>query len=715
MQVFARSFSFVYPHAMSEPIRLNIGGGKTQIPGYTNWDIKEGNKADKLDFLDGSVDAIYCSHTLEHFKFEDVRRVVSHWTRKLRPGGRIHIAVPDADVIEMARKETMGTGGLYQKWLFGAEIDEHDRHGTLFDRPLLTNLLNMCGFEAIEVFQPFVNDCSRIPVSLNLTAVKRPSFAISAKPRVMLCQSTGRCTLTATQTMVAQALSKTGYDVSWDGGVFWEKSLSHLFNKAIELGYDYVITIDHDGVFTPKDVQDMVELAQRNIELAAIFPIQMSRHENKPLVMNPHADYNGELTETVFGHFGLTIIRTEVLRKLPKPWIFSIPGPSGDWTTHPQSDSDITFWRNLNNAGFKVAQANRVILGHIVDSIRWPTKEGGVLQPLPNYLEKGRPENIVFDADAYRDKLMFKKPMEPNLPMVEAAKVPEGFDWISRHVHGWQCGEQGLLRAITRELEMKGYVVEVGAGDGIDLPVTAQYLIEDGWQFRLVEIEPRRVKSLMAKYPCADILDTPATPENIDQLCAGADVLVLDTDTDDATIIEVMQARPSIVMLEHHNLNDRRMRDKTFRAPKGIPIQDKGGNPIQTTFDQLDFIMAQKGYTPVARTVLNTIYAKYEIADKLKHEPSFPVGSGLVCRAVPNPNPALTFAYYTSPYLENGSNGAHNDADRPDTRASEGRAGVEGTVHGEGSGPAQVDAGDHRDQAQPAEHPAQLAESPSGD
>jgi hypothetical protein len=63
----------------------------------------------------------------------------------------------------------------------------------------------------------------------------------------------------------------------------------------------------------------------------------------------------------------------------------------------------------------------------------------------------------------------------------------------------------------------------------VELPVTAQYLIEDGWKSRLIEPEPKRVESLKAKFDKAEILETFATPQNIDELCAGADVVVLDT------------------------------------------------------------------------------------------------------------------------------------------------------------------------------------------
>jgi len=50
----------------------------------------------RLRFSDGSVDAIYSSHTLEHLYFEEARQVLSESARVLRPGGTIRLALPDA-------------------------------------------------------------------------------------------------------------------------------------------------------------------------------------------------------------------------------------------------------------------------------------------------------------------------------------------------------------------------------------------------------------------------------------------------------------------------------------------------------------------------------------------------------------------------------------------------------------------------------------------
>ena len=80
-------------------MRLNLGCGPTRIEGYTSIDISEQMKPDivadvaDLPMEDNSVDVIFASHILEHFR-HDVP-VLAEWHRVLKPGGEIHVMVPD--------------------------------------------------------------------------------------------------------------------------------------------------------------------------------------------------------------------------------------------------------------------------------------------------------------------------------------------------------------------------------------------------------------------------------------------------------------------------------------------------------------------------------------------------------------------------------------------------------------------------------------------
>lgn len=61
-----------------------------------------------LPVADGSVEAIYTSHMLEHLPLPVVRDVLRECRRALRPGGVIRIALPDA--VAIARRFVEGPG-----------------------------------------------------------------------------------------------------------------------------------------------------------------------------------------------------------------------------------------------------------------------------------------------------------------------------------------------------------------------------------------------------------------------------------------------------------------------------------------------------------------------------------------------------------------------------------------------------------------------------
>lgn len=92
-------------------IVLNVGGGGRYLPErYAGWeqhlldidpDVQPDLCCDARELLSdpgqpgGSYDAVYCSHTLEHFYRHDVPRVLAGFLHVLKPGGEVDIAVPN--------------------------------------------------------------------------------------------------------------------------------------------------------------------------------------------------------------------------------------------------------------------------------------------------------------------------------------------------------------------------------------------------------------------------------------------------------------------------------------------------------------------------------------------------------------------------------------------------------------------------------------------
>lgn len=81
-------------------IKIDIGCGENKKKGYIGIDKYKGREVDyiidlekeKLPFENDSVDAIYCSHTLEHIN--NIFWLMEECYRILKPQSKFHIIVP---------------------------------------------------------------------------------------------------------------------------------------------------------------------------------------------------------------------------------------------------------------------------------------------------------------------------------------------------------------------------------------------------------------------------------------------------------------------------------------------------------------------------------------------------------------------------------------------------------------------------------------------
>lgn len=260
-------------------------------------------------------------------------------------------------------------------------------------------------------------------------------FTVKPKPKVAVLLSAPRVGFTDPITYiynVIDALRARGLEVYFlhESGPIWCRSLAAAFEFAgSKPDTDYVLTIDWDSVFKADDVERLIEIMQTRPELAGVFPVQASRGGEKPLVFIDKLDYSKQVTECTFGHFGCSVFRADLFRphdenSLPKPWFMFIPDPQGNENGDARCDEDIFLWRNLYLNGYRVAQANEVQIGHIVELVKWATPEGIRYQTLNNYVRTGKsPANIgLGDGSAYRT---VKIPVEPTLPAVKW-DIPDG-------------------------------------------------------------------------------------------------------------------------------------------------------------------------------------------------------------------------------------------------------------------------------------------------
>jgi predicted SAM-dependent methyltransferase len=180
--------------------RLHIGGWAA-TPG---WEVLDaiagphvdhvGNANDLSQFADGSFSDLYASHVLEHFDYRsELPAVLLEWLRVLEPGGRLHVSVPDLDVLAdlLLLKDRLSAEERFQvmRMLFGGHMDRYDYHQSGLNEEFLAYFLGQAGFTAVQRVTDlgFFEDSSRMvfrgmPISLNMRAVRPINQGTSARP-----------------------------------------------------------------------------------------------------------------------------------------------------------------------------------------------------------------------------------------------------------------------------------------------------------------------------------------------------------------------------------------------------------------------------------------------------------------------------------------------------------------------------------------------------
>jgi hypothetical protein len=368
---------------MTDLVKLDLGAGDIVPDDYTPLGHAFGSEIYPLAYADNSVDAIRAVHVLEHFSHREVNDVLADWVRALKPGGVLKIAVPDFEKIAQGYLEGKGEQ-IPAEWLImGGQSQEDDFHRALFDREHLRQRLAQAGLVLLKPWESEIVDCAAYPISLNLQGTKPAMSEI----KVSAVMSVPRLGFMTNFGCAIDSILPLGIKLRRQGGAFWGQALTRAIEIALEEDDpDAILTLDYDTVFTKVNVAHLLQLMLCHPEAGAIAALQSSRHlptalftvlddDGKAQGRLPVADFDPDLKEISTAHFGLTLIRTEALRTMPKPWFMPVPDKEGRWSDDGKVDEDIAFWVKLREAGHRLFLANHVVVGHIQEMIRWPGKD----------------------------------------------------------------------------------------------------------------------------------------------------------------------------------------------------------------------------------------------------------------------------------------------------------------------------------------------------
>lgn len=355
-------------------IRLDIGSGDHPLAGYTPIDRIYGQEAFPLtDYADGSVDEIHASHILEHFSFGDVEKALSEWVRVLKPGGVIRVAVPDME--KVMANPTLANDAIWRFHAMGGQTSPDDFHRSCFTAPLLRHYMEQAGVVEIEPWQSLNGNCASLPISLNLMGRKGTEAEIAAEKaaskeeiKIVAIMSVPRVGWNDAWGSVFDALFKLKIPLFHHKGVYWGQCMQRAFEAAIADGIDWIVTIDYDTMFTPQQLDQLIGTLAARPDIDAIAALQCRRAGNTPLCTVGDGQteklVDGAPFKVATAHFGLTILRTDAIKALPKPWFWSKPDEKGEWGPG-RMDDDIWFWHQWKEAGKTVYVHPEVAVGHL--------------------------------------------------------------------------------------------------------------------------------------------------------------------------------------------------------------------------------------------------------------------------------------------------------------------------------------------------------------
>ncbi len=231
-----------------------------------------------------------------------------------------------------------------------------------------TNLIFALNSEKEKLYR----DRGTRTMSLDEAVKEPPALATGAETEIKIAAilSRPRFGLNVFWDCASEALSPWHIPIQSFYGVFWGQCMQTAMEDNIANGVDWILTLDYDSLFTSKHVQQLIDVLGQNPHIDAVAPLQVRR--GRPLPLAVRADGKMQLTggpiQVATAHFGLTLFRTDAIKKMKRPMFWEQPTKDGGWG-EGRLDSDIYFWHQWREAGNSLYVHTGCKIGHIEEMV----------------------------------------------------------------------------------------------------------------------------------------------------------------------------------------------------------------------------------------------------------------------------------------------------------------------------------------------------------
>lgn len=197
----------------------------------------------------------------------------------------------------------------------------------------------------------------------------------------------------STRNVIQEVLRSMNIPLSVSGGVFYGQCMQRMLIDGIGKGADIALTIDGDSVFGPDHINRLLYVMANRPDIDALAPLQVRRGMRFPLMsvspvnLTPgepcehggtgFLETDGDPIRVETAHFGLTMIRLDRLREIPRPWFYSKPDRNGDWE-NDKVDDDIWFWKVWENNKRTIYVDPQCRIGHMEEMVAGFDDEGRI-------------------------------------------------------------------------------------------------------------------------------------------------------------------------------------------------------------------------------------------------------------------------------------------------------------------------------------------------